>query len=450
MRKKICYLTTALLTSTMLLSSCGASTKTKKASSEPETKKPYKTIDISKNTTELTANVPGIKDLKDTSSDAIVMKKEHKDALAKVYQNLFANVLKDSEKDSNVLISPTSITMDFGMLENGADGNTLKELEQVINGGITYEEFNQLMYEQYKRYTSSLDLEFNIANSVWINNSLHKNAKEDFLNKAKSYYNSEVFLTPFSDSTADDINAWCNNKTKGMIQNIKPNVGPESSMHLINAIAFESEWEDEFEDEDIIEDEKFTNADNTTSTVNYLTYKDNNYFEYNGGLGFVKDYKGGEYGFFAMLPPEDLNPVEYIEKMQQENLTFADILSDSQEADVHVKMPEFETACDYQLNDTLINMGIKDSFSSANANFSKLYDDNTENNYLGSFDHFTYIKVDRTGTRAAAVSDANMALGAIEPDKKQIAISLDRPFVYGIVDLATNLPIFIGCQNSME
>ena len=113
-------------------------------------------------------------------------------------------------------------------------------------------------------------------------------------------------------------------------------------------------------------------------------------------------------------------------------------------------MPEFETACDYQLNDTLINMGIKDSFSSTDANFSKLFDDNKTNNYLGSFDHFTYIKVDRTGTKAAAVSDANMALGAVEPAKEQINISLDRPFVYGIVDLATNLPIFIGCQNSIE
>ena len=53
------------------------------------------------------------------------------------------------------------------------------------------------MYEQYKRYTNSLDLEFNIANSAWINSSVHENAKEEFLNKAKSYYNSEVFLTPF-------------------------------------------------------------------------------------------------------------------------------------------------------------------------------------------------------------------------------------------------------------
>ncbi len=37
--------------------------------------------------------------------------------------------------DKNVLISPFSINMAMGLVENGADGNTLSEIEKVIGGG---------------------------------------------------------------------------------------------------------------------------------------------------------------------------------------------------------------------------------------------------------------------------------------------------------------------------
>lgn len=445
MKRKFTVLTSALLASTMILSSCGANNNNN--GPKPQKKSQSNHAEISKNSVNLTSTAKGVKDLPDTGS--IKMSDEQKIALSKVYQNLYATVMKSSNKDENVLLSPTSLVMDFGMLENGADGNTLKELEEVINGGISVEEFNKLMYEQYKRYTSSKDLTFNIANSIWINSLLHENAGEDFLNKSKSFYNSEVFKSPFNDATKQDIDAWCNEKTNGMIPKLDTDLSPASSMNLINAIAFEAEWETPFNDDSIHEDCDFTNSDNTTSKVNYLTFTDNSYFKYEGGLGFTKEYKGGKYAYFAMLPPEDMTTAEYIAKLQKDNVTLSDLISHKEQGEVKVSMPEFETRYKATLNKPLIDMGIKDGFNADKANFSKLFDTDKNNQYIGYVDQYTYIKVNREGTKAAAVTNIGMYEACL-PMTENVIINLDRPFIYGIVDLETNLPIFIGSQNSMK
>ncbi|MBQ5440296.1 MAG: hypothetical protein IIT49_05880, partial [Clostridia bacterium] len=46
---------------------------------------------------------------------------------------LFTNVMDNSE-DENVLISPLSVYTALSMLENGADGDTFKEINNALNG----------------------------------------------------------------------------------------------------------------------------------------------------------------------------------------------------------------------------------------------------------------------------------------------------------------------------
>jgi serpin B len=58
--------------------------------------------------------------------------------------------------------------------------------------------------------------------------------------------------------------------------------------------------------------------------------------------------------------------------------------------------------------------------------------------------HKTFISVDELGTKAGAVTSVIMMAGsALEQEEPKI-VRLDRPFVYAILDNATNLPIFIG------
>ena len=76
----------------------------------------------------------------------------------------------------------------------------------------------------------------------------------------------------------------------------------------------------------------------------------------------------------------------------------------------------------------------------------------TERIYIGRVIHKTHIEVDRKGTKAAAASAVEMLdRAAAVPDEDQpVVIYLTRPFVYGIIDNATGLPVFIGVMNTME
>ena len=64
--------------------------------------------------------------------------------------------------------------------------------------------------------------------------------------------------------------------------------------------------------------------------------------------------------------------------------------------------------------------------------------------------HKTYINVNREGTEAAAATAVVMTEGCIMVEDQPSVITLDRPFMYMIVDNTTNMPIFMGAQNVMQ
>jgi serpin B len=61
----------------------------------------------------------------------------------------------------------------------------------------------------------------------------------------------------------------------------------------------------------------------------------------------------------------------------------------------------------------------------------------------------TMIQVDRKGTQAAAATMIDVKSGAALREVEPYKVYLDRPFVYGIVDNTTGVPIFLGVQNCM-
>ena len=65
--------------------------------------------------------------------------------------------------------------------------------------------------------------------------------------------------------------------------------------------------------------------------------------------------------------------------------------------------------------------------------------------------HKTMIDVNRKGTKAAAataITATEAGLAVVDPEI--IEIHLNRPFVYGIIDMTTGLPVFLGVQNTMK
>lgn len=363
---------------------------------------------------------------------------------------LFKNSVNDAVKSGeNVLISPESVMTALAMTANGASGDTLAEMEQVLSGGsgISIDELNQYMLDYNAGLTEAEDVTFHIANSIWMRDSDIINVNQDFLQTDKNYYDADAFTRPFDISTVDEINGWVNDNTDGMIDTLLDEIPPEVVMYLINAVAFEGEWETVYEDYQIDEAGEFTGASGTKEVVTMLHSTENVYIEDKHATGFVKPYNGGQYAFMAILPEEDMALSDYIAQMDGSD--FISMYNNRSYEEVIAELPEFTYEYEKELSDTLIGMGMGSAFEK-NADFSRMAETDTGMLFISRIMHKTFIEVDRAGTRAAAVTSIEMANDSAsiveEPPKTVI---LDRPFVYAIIDTDTGLPVFIGAVHTV-
>jgi len=92
--------------------------------------------------------------------------------------------------------------------------------------------------------------------------------------------------------------------------------------------------------------------------------------------------------------------------------------------------------------DELTAMGMERSFDPGQADFSLLQTSRQKDLYISDVIHKTFCRVDEKGTEAAAVT-------AVEVSKTSMpapgaSLVFDRPFLYGIIDLDSTLPLFLG------
>ncbi len=381
------------------------------------------------------------------------------EAVSRASLALFANTIRremDNDPGTNVLISPTSVQMALGMTANGARGDTLKQMEEVIASGMSIDRINPFYYELREKMMHGEDVDWNVANSIWFRNDGLWEMKPDFLAAVKTYYDADIWLADFDEQTVADINEWIKQETYGMIPKTISRLSPDDRMLLINAIAFEGEWENEYEEYDIEENSTFRNADGTTSDVTMLYSNEDRYFTVGEGIGFIRPYKGGEYSFVGILPEEGVSPAEFVEDLYDSGVDLSEEIRNATYYDrIYVRIPEFELDYDILLNDVLHDMGMTDAFSSVDADFGEMMQPVAEtvddSAWIGSVLHKTHIEVNREGTRAAAVTVVTMENCAAAIDYSlPLEITLDRPFVYAIVDNDSGLPIFLGTINSIE
>lgn len=341
-------------------------------------------------------------------------------------------------KGKTTLVSPLSVLTALALVQNGAQGNTLAQLEQAL-GGLDRDTLNAYMRAYCDFLTESEELK--IANSVWTDSSAE--AKRAFLQKAVDSYSAQLFSAPLSDpKTVESINSWVKKNTDGMIPKIIEKADRYAVMMLVNAIAFDAKWETPYKRSDI-EKLEFTSYSGSKKETDFMCSTENVYLKDGGTVGFMKPYKNGRLAFAALLPDENTGIDDYVASLSGDKLM--KIFSSAKRGnEVNVKMPKFRAEYSAQLIDTLKKMGVKDAFDSKTADFSSLIENRDA--YIATVVHKTFIEVDENGTRAAAstlVGADTMSL--MEP----YSVCLNRPFVYMIVDTETNLPLFIGVQTEI-
>ena len=349
-----------------------------------------------------------------------------------------------SEDGENDLISPLSAMLCLALVTNGADGETLAQIEESI--GMDVETLNQSLYA----YTSSLaeleDCKVEMANSIWFRDDGSLKVKEEFLQVNADWYDAQVYGAPFDSSTVRDVNSWVKKHTDGMIDSIIEEIDPLTVMYLINALVFDAKWQNEYEKSDI-KDRTFFNFDGSRKTVDMMYSEEGVYLEGEGFSGFAKSYKGNAYSFVGLLPNEDSDVYRLARSLDGES--WQTMWESRLYTSVDAGIPEFTYDADMDLTEALKDMGMTDMFLVGAADFSKLGESSIGNLYCSSVQQKTFIDVNRHGTKAAAVTWADLKCGSAAPMEKRTVI-LDRPFVYAIVDNQTGIPIFLGAVSHIR
>ena len=343
----------------------------------------------------------------------------------------------------NTLISPVSVLSALGMTANGARENTLAEMEAVF--GLPREKINQLMNLYMRNLPDEDKLKVSMANSIWFREDGRIEVEKEFLQTNANYYDAGIYRSPFDESTLKAINDWVEKETDGMIVDILDQIPDEAVMYLINALSFDAEWQNIYNENSIRED-IFTADDGTIQRADMMYSEEHLYIEDDGAKGFIKDYAGGKYAFVAMLPPEDLHLSAYIAGLTGEKLQ--SLIKNAQTIEVNTMMPKFTTEYSVEMSDILKSMGMVDAFDEYEADLKDL--GTAEGNlYISRVIHKTKIEVDEKGTKAGAatVVEVSEESAAIEDPK---TVYLDRPFLYLIVDKESNLPLFMGTTLFVE
>lgn len=353
-------------------------------------------------------------------------------------------IFEKIHEGKNTLISPLSIISALSMTANGANRETLSQMEEIFGADIS--SLNDYLYA-YKAYLPTADkYKVSLANSIWFKDQEILQVKKEFLQKNKDYYDAEIYQAPFDDSTKNDINAWVNEKTAGQIKKLLEEKPPEDVvMYLINALSFDAEWQNIYKNTSVRKGD-FTAQDGNKKTVDFMHSTEYGYIEMPGAIGFSKPYAENQYSFVALLPDQGLTAADFIASIDGEMLI--DAVRNQSNDQVYASIPKFAFEYSKELSEILKELGIKDAFDGELADFSSLGQLSDGNIFISRVIHKTKIEVDEKGTKAGAVTAVEMSGASAAPAEPK-RVNLDRPFFFMIVDNQFSLPIFMGVLNAV-
>ena len=345
----------------------------------------------------------------------------------------------------NTLISPLSMQLALAMTANGASGQTLSQMEQVLGGGMPIATLNATLPGFAHSLPNTDRAKFHVANSVWYNQANGAKVEQSFLQTVADTYGAGAYAAPFNDQTVNDINAWVNKNTDGMIPTMLSQLDPSDAMVLLNALAFDATWAAPYT-KNQVSPGTFTDAAGQKQDATFMASTESSYLDDGQATGFAKSYDNDSYRFVALLPNENVSLTDYVASLTGDTLMTT--LAHAQNATVHASLPEFSFSYSMLMNNALTAMGMPDAFTSS-ADFSRMGTMNGQPLSISQVLHKTFIDVTPLGTRAGAATAVIMGAGAVNGPVPKV-VNLDRPFVFAIVDGKTNLPLFLGVVNTID
>ena len=270
--------------------------------------------------------------------------------------------------------------------------------------------------------------------------------KQEYLNNAKHWYDTEVNRTDLSNAKTA-LNAWAALHTGGLIKESGIDVTLDTRLVVQNALLFAARWAKHFNAAATAERQPFTRADGSTSHADLMSRTGHFTFVIGPGwralrLPYVEGPGGSNkttagsstLAMDIILPddigsPTDLPPTTWSEATQ---LLTAQAHQTAGNATVHLRLPRLNLSSKpTDLTDMIKSLGVR----------------------LGSQDHIApdllvdqvvqqvRLIVAEEGTVAAALTEITVRFGAPPRLEKPVDFTVDHPYVLRIVDLTTGIAL---------
>lgn len=140
--------------------------------------------------------------------------------------SLDLSFLKLNNEEKNIVFSPLSIKYALSMLVDAAEGDTKKEILDLLGD------------YQVRKYVNSNNMSF--ANAMFIRDTFAQDVKEEYINNLKNKYNADIIFDNFSN--AKILNDWVSNKTYKLVNNLMDDTINALDFVLVNALAIDMQW----------------------------------------------------------------------------------------------------------------------------------------------------------------------------------------------------------------
>jgi len=356
---------------------------------------------------------------------------------ARLYQQLAAR------EKGNLFFSPYSISNALAMTYAGARGNTAAEMKATLHFRLPDEQLHPAfarLIAQLHGKGKQRTFQLSVANRLW--GQKDYGFLPEFTRIGADHYGAgleEVDYVRAAEAARLRINAWVAEQTQQKIKDlIPPNVLDDMTrLVLTNAIYFKAAWASPFEEKQTSPGD-FQLGDGKTVKVPMMRQKWRTTFADLGDFAMVKlPYEHGEQSMLVMLPKKSDGLPALEKQLTADNL--ARWTAQLRDHRVDLMLPKFKVTAEFQLNDVLKEMGMRDAFIFGKANFSGMA--TRELLYITAVLHKAFVDVNEAGTEAAAATAVVVGTRSLPP---AATFHADRPFLFLIRDETSGTILFLG------
>ncbi|XP_020348467.1 leukocyte elastase inhibitor isoform X2 [Oncorhynchus kisutch] len=354
----------------------------------------------------------------------------------------------------NVFISPFSISSALAMVYLGAKGDTATQMAKVLSFNLTKDIHTDFQTLNGEINSPSASYILKLANRLYGEKTC--NFLTEFLESTHKFYHADMKAVDFlgaAEEARGEINGWVEQQTANKIKDLlKPGtVSAMTRLALVNAIYFKGNWLNRFDQKDTKE-MPFKLNQNESKPVQMMHQMKKFPFNYvpDYNLQIVElPYVDEELSMFVLLPEEATDGSDPLVKLEREltmekldEWTSRDNMDTGTEVIVH--LPKFKLEEDYELNEPLTQLGMKDVFEGGRADLSGM---NGEGGlFLSTVAHKAFVEVNEEGTEAAAATAGIIAFCMIREEH----FTADHPFLFFIRHNKSKSILFLGRFSSPQ